>query len=298
MNYIRLFITFFRISFIGEAAYRINFFIQLFQSFLNLGMSLGGLAIIFSYTSLLGSWRPDEVLALVGVYFCVGGIIRLIIQPSMEQFIESVRTGTLDFTLTRLAFIGAMDVAARELARDISQQYNTNQFHRMLDVGGGSGAYTIAFLDRNPVLRGVFFDLPSVIPIAQKNIRQAKLEERVSFVPGDFYADELPKGCDLVLLSAIIHQNGPSQNLLLFQKIHRALESNGVLLIRDFVMDSSRTQPVAGTLFALNMLAGTNAGDTYTFDEIKGGLVEAGFREVKLILADGPRMEQLVQAQK
>ncbi len=85
----------------GEAAYRVNFFIQLFQSLLNLGMSLGGLAIIFTYTNLLGGWRPDEVLALVGVYFLVGGIIGLTIQPSMEQFIDSVRTGTLDFTLTR-----------------------------------------------------------------------------------------------------------------------------------------------------------------------------------------------------
>jgi ABC-2 type transport system permease protein len=101
MKYIRLFITFFQVSMMSEAAYRINFFIQLFQSFLNLGMSLGGLAIIFSYTNLLGGWRPDEVLALVGVYFLVGGIIGLIIQPSMQQFIESVRTGTLDFTLTK-----------------------------------------------------------------------------------------------------------------------------------------------------------------------------------------------------
>jgi len=198
----------------------------------------------------------------------------------------------------RLAFIGAMDVAARELAREISQRYNTTQFHRMMDVGGGSGAYTIAFLKRNPKLQGIFFDLPSVIPMAQENVRRAELEERVNFVPGDFYVDELPEGCDLVLLSAIIHQNSLGQNLLLFKRIHGALESKGTLLIRDFVMDASRTKPVAGTLFALNMLVGTDAGDTYTFDEIKAGLMEAGFREVELMIAGGSRMEQLVQARK
>jgi ABC-2 type transport system permease protein len=57
--------------------------------------------VIFSYTDTLGGWRPSEILALVGVYFLVGGMIGLIIQPGMEQFIESVRDGTLDFTLTK-----------------------------------------------------------------------------------------------------------------------------------------------------------------------------------------------------
>jgi ABC-2 type transport system permease protein len=101
MNYLRLFAAFFRVSALGEVAYRANFIIQLFQSLLSLGISLIGLAVIFSYTDSLGDWRPDEVLALVGVYFLVGGIIGLLIQPGMEDFIESVRNGTLDFDLTK-----------------------------------------------------------------------------------------------------------------------------------------------------------------------------------------------------
>ena len=101
MKNLRLFAAFFRVCIIGEAAYRVNFFFNLFQSFLNLGISLGGLAVIFSYTDNLGGWRPDEVLALVGVYFLVGGMIGFIVQPGMEQLIESVRTGTLDFVLTK-----------------------------------------------------------------------------------------------------------------------------------------------------------------------------------------------------
>jgi ABC-2 type transport system permease protein len=101
MNTLRLFWAFFRIGVMGEAAYRINFFIQLFQSLMELATSLAGLAVIFSYTNTLGGWRPDEVLALVGVYFLIGGMIGLVIQPGMEQLIESVREGTLDFTLTK-----------------------------------------------------------------------------------------------------------------------------------------------------------------------------------------------------
>ena len=85
----------------GELAYRVNFFVQLFQSFLGLGTALAGLAVVFSHTDTLGGWRPDELVALVGVYLLVGGAINLVIQPSMERLIESVREGTLDFTLTK-----------------------------------------------------------------------------------------------------------------------------------------------------------------------------------------------------
>jgi ABC-2 type transport system permease protein len=101
MNFLRLLAVFFRVSVMGELAYRVNFFMQLFESLLELAASLAGLAVVFSYTDTLGGWRPDEVLALVGVYFLAGGVIGLVIQPGMEQFIESVRNGTLDFTLTK-----------------------------------------------------------------------------------------------------------------------------------------------------------------------------------------------------
>jgi ABC-2 type transport system permease protein len=99
MRYWRLLRAFFRIGVIGEAAYRVNFFLQLFQSLLELSTALAGLAVIFSHTETLGGWLPDEVLALVGVYFLVGGMIGMVIQPSMEEFIGSVHEGTFDFTL-------------------------------------------------------------------------------------------------------------------------------------------------------------------------------------------------------
>jgi ABC-2 type transport system permease protein len=101
MNYFRLVRVFFRVNIVGELAYRINFFINLFQSILGLGTALLGMAIIFSFTSSLGGWSPAEILALVGIYVLIGGIIRFTIQPGMEQLIESVRDGTFDFTLTK-----------------------------------------------------------------------------------------------------------------------------------------------------------------------------------------------------
>ena len=101
MKSLRLLAVFFRVNALGELAYRSNFFMQLFESLLDLGAALAGLAVIFSHTSRLGGWRAEEVMALVGVFFLVGGAIRLVIQPSMEALIEAVHEGTLDFTLTK-----------------------------------------------------------------------------------------------------------------------------------------------------------------------------------------------------
>jgi ABC-2 type transport system permease protein len=101
MTTLRLLWTFFRVGVMGETQYRVNFAIQLFQSLLGLVTALAGLAVVFNYTDTLGGWGPNEVLALVGVYILMGGVIGVVIQPSMEEFIESVREGTLDFTLTK-----------------------------------------------------------------------------------------------------------------------------------------------------------------------------------------------------
>jgi ABC-2 type transport system permease protein len=100
-KYIRLLAAFFRVNVVSEMAYRFNFLWQLFQSMLNLGVSLAGFGIIFSYTDTIGGWNINEILALIGVYFLVGGFIGLVVQPGMEDLIQSVRDGTLDFTITK-----------------------------------------------------------------------------------------------------------------------------------------------------------------------------------------------------
>lgn len=195
----------------------------------------------------------------------------------------------------RNAFIGAMHVAARRISAKIADVYNLSSFKILLDIGGGSGAYAIAFLKKNPRLNAVIFDLKNVIPIAKEKIVENNLQDRVNFVAGDFYVDDLPSGCDIALLSAIIHQNSPQQNVDLYRKIYHALDPGGTLIIRDHIMDESRTNPPGGALFALNMLVNTEAGDTYTFREVKNTLKTAGFVEVNLVMS-GKEMDCLVEA--
>ena len=227
------------------------------------------------------------------------------IWESWSNLTETVRQGK-NPNLTKVteqgqdscqAFIQAMHVVAQKLAWDIATEYETIPFYRLLDIGGASGTYTVAFLHKNQSLRATLFDLPQVIPLAEKRFEQEGLLNRVKCVAGDFTRDELPQGCDLVLLSAIIHQNSPEENKELFDKIFQALEPGGAVLIRDHIMESDRTYPKAGTLFAINMLVNTPGGDTYTFEEVKELLEKTGFFEVRLI-RKGEEMDCLVEAWK
>jgi hypothetical protein len=135
-------------------------------------------------------------------------------------------------------------------------------------------------------VRAILFDLPEVIPLARERLTQCGVAERVDLVAGDFYVDPLPRGVDLVWMSAIIHQNSPDENRALYRRAAEALESGGRLLIRDIVMEPSRTAPPAGALFAVNMLVATAGGGTYTLAEIRDGLHSAGFEDVQLIRRD------------
>src|SRR5687767_13031589 len=101
MAYARLLAVFLRLGVMNELEYRVNFYVQILRSMIGLGTGLAGLGVVFSHTDTLGGWRPAELLALLGVFFLVNGAINLLIAPSMQQFMEDVRQGTLDFTLTK-----------------------------------------------------------------------------------------------------------------------------------------------------------------------------------------------------
>ncbi len=153
-------------------------------------------------------------------------------------------------------------------------------------MGGGSGTWTMAFLRADPNVKATWFDLPFVVPLVQRRLRRAGFLSRVWLVAGDFYEDNLPTGADLVWVSAIVHQNSRAQNRDLFRKAFRALQPGGHIAIRDIVMQSSRTQPVRGALFAVNMLVATKGGGTFTFRELREDLESAGFRNVTLARPD------------
>jgi cyclopropane fatty-acyl-phospholipid synthase-like methyltransferase len=158
----------------------------------------------------------------------------------------------------------------------------------MLDVGGGSGAYSIAFAQANPALEAEVFDLPTVVPIAERHVDEAGLRARIRTRTGDLRTEAFGGGYDLVLVSAICHMLGPEENRDLFARIRKALVPGGRVVVQDFIVDDSGTAPTQAALFAVNMLVGTEAGGTYSEAEYTAWLQGAGFPTVRLVTLAGP----------
>ena len=186
----------------------------------------------------------------------------------------------------RAAFVAAMHTYSGEVADEVVARFGPPQFTHLLDVGGASGTWTMTLLGAMPGARATLFDLPDAIKQAEARLADTEFADRVTLVPGDFYKDALPSGADLAWVSAIVHQHSREHNRALFEKVHAALVPGGRVAVRDIVMDASRTRPVAGALFAINMLVNTDTGGTFTFDELSEDLESAGFVEPELAVAD------------
>jgi hypothetical protein len=118
--------------------------------------------------------------------------------------------------------------------------------------------------------------LGAVVPLAEDYIREAGLQSRVRIRPGDMRTAELGEGFDLVLLSAVCHMFSEDENRSLIQRCAGALLAGGHLVIREFILQEDRTGPPHAALFALNMLVGTEHGNTYTEGQYRTWMEEAG----------------------
>jgi SAM-dependent methyltransferase len=181
-----------------------------------------------------------------------------------------------------LPFITAMHDRAKKSAPAQVALIDLNGIKTLLDIGGGSGAYSMEFISRNPSIEATVFDLPNVIPLTARFIEKEGFSGKIKTCNGDYTTDDLPEGFDLLFLSAIIHSNSLEVNRDLIKKCFRALNKNGRIVIQDWIMNNDRTQPVAGAVFAINMLVGTEAGDCFTDEEVNDMLISAGFKNISI----------------
>jgi len=212
-------------------------------------------------------------------------------EPAVRQ--ASIRGAEAD----RAAFIAAMHSVSGPIADDLVTRLGPPKFNHLLDVGGASGTWTLAFLRAAAGSRATIFDLPDAIQQARERLAQSGFHDRVNLVAGDFYDDPLPSGADLAWVSAIVHQHAREDSRELFLKVHEALALGGRIMIRDVVMEPNRVDPPEGALFAVNMLVGTTSGGTFTMDEFREDLQASGFRDVKLLVKDA-WMNSVVEATK
>jgi predicted O-methyltransferase YrrM len=185
-------------------------------------------------------------------------------------------------------FIAAMNHNARERADAVVKATGVAGIQRMLDLGGGSGAYSIAFAWAIPGLMAEILDRSDVLPLTREYIRKAGLTDRITTRAGDTLRDPLGENYDLILASAICHMFSPAENRSLFRRARQALGPKGKLVVQDFILDPDKTAPQFAALFSLNMLVGTRAGSSYSEPEYASWLRDVGFAEVRRVRLPGP----------
>jgi len=181
------------------------------------------------------------------------------------------------------SFISAMHDRAKKQAPQQLKNIDLAGVLSALDVGGGSGAYSMEFVSKKTDIEATVFDLPNVIPITKKFLDKEGFSDKIKTHSGDYTTDNLPKGFDLVFMSAINHSNPLEINRDLIKKCFDSLNKKGRIVIQDWIMNNDRTQPLAGAVFAINMLVGTEAGDCFTEEEVTGMLIGAGFKNISKI---------------
>lgn len=179
------------------------------------------------------------------------------------------------------AFTAAMHSVSARPAAGFAEVAPLDATQRLLDVGGGSGALSIACAEANPQLHCTLFDISVVCDLAADYVRAANLTERISPAPGDMFTEPFPEGHDAVLLSQILHDWSFETGAELLAKAYACLPSGGQILIHEKLVDDDGLGPRANALVHLDMLVWTK-GQQYRPTELHQALTTAGFQQIEI----------------
>jgi ubiquinone/menaquinone biosynthesis C-methylase UbiE len=181
------------------------------------------------------------------------------------------------------AFIMGMHNMASLKAGNVIRKIGMKGVKTALDLGGGPGTYSIEMAKKGVDV--TLFDRPETVEIARRVVNNfpqppLKLRGGINFIEGDFINDNVGNGYDLIFASQILHSLSEKDNLSLLKKCKRALNKRGRIVIQEFYLMKDRTHPPQGALFSVNMLVNTEGGRSYSTDEMKNWLSDAGFEKI------------------
>jgi hypothetical protein len=198
----------------------------------------------------------------------------------------------------RESFLMGMFNMAMGLAPQLVPQVDLASRKRLLDLGGGPGTYAIHFCLQNPRLRAEVYDLPTTRPFAEKTIQQFKMSDRINFVDGNYLEDPIKGRYDVAWLSHILHGEGPQDCRMIIQKAVDALDPQGLIIIHEFILNNSMDGPLFPALFSLNMLLGTDSGQSYSEQQLTDMLEAAGVKNIHRIPLNSPNDSGLLVGDK
>ncbi|MDF0674491.1 MAG: methyltransferase [Nitrospira sp.] len=163
---------------------------------------------------------------------------------------------------------------------DLAKRLKLVGSERLLDLGGGAGTNAIAFCQVYSELCATVFDLPATLKLAEKMVKAAGLESRITLHPGDFNRDQLGGPYDVVLMSDILHYQTFQLNQDLVNKAFVSLAPGGRLIIKDRFLDETGTGPAWTTAFTIHILVNTQHGSCYKCSDAMRWLIQSGFGSV------------------
>src|SRR6058998_452407 len=159
---------------------------------------------------------------------------------------------------------------------------------RVLDLAAGSGIWGIALAQKSPRVRVTAVDWTGMIPTTKRVTEKFGVHDRFDFVEGDLLEANFGDGYDIATLGHILHSEGEQRSRQLLKKTFGALKPGGTIAVAEWLVNDRRTEPTHSLMFAVQMLVNTEHGDTFSFNEIKSWLEDAGFKKVRKLEAPGP----------
>jgi ubiquinone/menaquinone biosynthesis C-methylase UbiE len=176
---------------------------------------------------------------------------------------------------------------AQKLADHLKVSKTKDQL-RVLDLAAGSGIWGIALAEKSPRVRVAAVDWAGMIPTTKQITRKFGVSDRFEFIGGDLLEANFGNGYDIATLGHILHSEGEQRSRQLLKKTFGALKPGGTIAIAEWLVNDRRTEPTHSLMFAVQMLVNTERGDTFSFNEIKSWLEDAGFKKVRKLEAPGP----------
>lgn len=191
------------------------------------------------------------------------------------EYEELMREPARAETFSRGQHSGSLGPAAA-----LANRTDLSSREHLLDVGGGSGAFTIMFLQRNPGLRATILDFPNALPVARSFVDEAGLGQRVAYHEADATAEEWPHGHDVVLMSFLLSAVSADTIDDLLSRAHSSLPDGGLLVVHDFMVNDDQTGPPDAALWFLTCMFNAPDGVLLTPRRIERRIERAGFADV------------------
>lgn len=184
-------------------------------------------------------------------------------------------------------FLGAMTGLSMGASRAIAEKFSWKNYKTVVDVGGAQGGLLVQICLAHSHITGTNYDLPEVGPIFEEYVATNGLNERLKFLPGDFFKDPLP-AADVITMGHILHDWNLDEKLMILKKAYEVLPEGGALIVFEALIDDERRKNAFGLLMSLNMLIETPGGFDYTGKDCSAWMREVGFKETRVEHLTGP----------